>query len=354
MIGRQGTLAERGVALEPCATVTRRLHQQRPARAHLIRHDIANAPTPARPDAREVPRCDLGIVAAPRPEQFKRNVDGGGQPRTRGFRENACPAMIQRVLTRRRPLIVRCVGGDAGLAVGRHAPRHRHAEGVGARREHGIDVRLQRVHVRRNENASRVRTLLVHVVHDLWRPRRVQGIHRVARFLLREGVPVTVVVVPRVEVVQRGRIRALGRRIQRAAVPVAHDVHTVGVLARHQHDDRVRQNRFGFRRVGARQSIGHHQWREESAHFGGVNARRDQDDILSLRDERGPHGRRALPRIHQLLLNFLIARQIPERGRVTDERHDKRTSQRSLAERAHRDARARLVHGGEVVRHLFP
>ena len=353
VLGIERPLRERGVAREPRGAITGRFHQQRPRGARLIGHDVADPPAPAGPEGGEIPRRCLRLVAAARAQPVERHVYRAREPRARRFGEDARPAVVQRILPRRRPLIVRRVGGHTGLPLLHHAPAHRHAERVRARREDRIDVGFERVHVGRDEDASGVAALLMHIVHDLRDPRRVEGVHRVARFLEAERVPVAIVVVPRVVVVQRWRVGPFGRRVERAAVPVAHDVHAIGVLAGHEHDDGVRENRLGFGRITAREPVGDHERREEAAHLGRVNARRDQNDVLSLRDE---FVARALAdaRIPQLLLDLPVLRQIRERGFVGDERDEKRAAECRLAERAHADTRRGLVERGEVVGDLLP
>ena len=98
------------------------------------------------------------------------------------------------------------------------------------RGENRIDVRLDGIHVRRNEDASRVRGLLVDVVDDLRIPRRVQRVHRVARLELRERVPVAVVVVADVLVIELRRIAPFRRRAERGAIVVADDVDAIRIL----------------------------------------------------------------------------------------------------------------------------
>ena len=212
--------------------------------------------------------------------------------------------MIQRILPRRRPLIVRRVGGDSGLAFGDHPPPHTHAERVGAGREHWIDIRLHRIHIRRDEDTTAVGTLLMNVVDDGWRPRRVQRIKDHPLLHLRERIPVTVVVVARVVVIDLRRLRAFRRRAERLPIPIAHDVDAVGVLTGYQHDDRFLQNLARFGRVAANQSVRDDQRRRKSAHFRRVNARCDEHDIATVGEQAFAVSVGAFARIEQLLLDL--------------------------------------------------
>ena len=166
-----------------------------------------------------------------------------------------------------------------------------------------------RIHVRRNEDPARVRALLVDVVDDLRIPRRVERVHRVARLGLRERVPVAVVVVADVVVVELRRRRPFRLRAERRAVPVADDVHAVRILRRHEDDDRVREDRARLRRVAAREAVGEHERRGEAADFGGVDRRRDEDDVLPVGEQRLELVVPAQPRVHQLALDHLVARR---------------------------------------------
>ena len=122
--------------------------------------------------------------------------------------------MIVLVGARRSPCVVRRVVRHADQALHGEAPCHRLAHLRNASREDGIDVRLDGIHVGRNEDARSVRALLMDVVHDLWMPLAVQRIDDHLRLDLRERIPVAVVVVAGVIVVQRRRLAALPRRAE--------------------------------------------------------------------------------------------------------------------------------------------
>ena len=89
--------------------------------------------------------------------------------------------------------------------------------------------------------------------------------------------------------------------------------------------------------------------------FGRVNGRRHEDDVLALVDAASVARSAACRRGSiELALDLPVVLEIRERARVGDERDDERTAERGLAERAHADARARLVERGEVVDDLLP
>jgi len=85
-----------------------------------------------------------------------------------------------------------------------------------------------------------------------------------------------------------------------------------------------------------------------------MNARRNENNIFTLREQLFFAHRFRNARIHELSLDLAIALQIREVCGVTNERDDKRTTQHSFAKRAHLHVRTRFVDGGEIVGHLFP
>ena len=262
--------------------------------------------------------------------------------------------MIERILPRRRPLIVGGVGRDTALSFCGHTPAHRHAEGIGAGGQDRIDVGLDRIHVRRNEDAPGIPALLVHVVDDLWIPLRVERVHGVTRLHLREGVPVAVIVVAGVLVVQLRRLGSLGLGVERAPVPVADDVHAVRILRRHENHNRVGEHRFGVGGFAAGETVGEYERRRESTDFGGMDGRRNENHVLAVNEQLLQLLRLPEARIHQLALDLLVAVEIRERGRIRDKDREEGAAEGRLAERPRGDARARLVERGEVVGHLLP
>ena len=90
-------------------------------------------------------------------------------------------------------------------------------------------VRLDGLHVRRQEEPRADLALLVDVVDDLRVPDVVDLIDRELRLDLRKGVPVAVVVVADVFVIKLGRLGAFERRAERFVVPVFDDIDAVGI-----------------------------------------------------------------------------------------------------------------------------
>ena len=151
--------------------------------------------------------------------------------------EDARLAVVDHVLARRRPQVVARVIFDAGLALRHERRRHREPDVDVLLREDRMDVRVVRIVERRHEDPRLHGPHLVHVVRDL-RLVVVLDLDGEPRLLLREHEPVAVVVVAGVLVIQV-RIHAVERRPLRL-VPVVDDEHlAVGVLRRHDQDDKI-------------------------------------------------------------------------------------------------------------------
>ncbi len=90
-------------------------------------------------------------------------------------------------------------------------------------------VRLDRLHVRRQEKPRAVLTLLMDVVDDLRMPDVVDLIDRELRLDLRERVPVAVVIVADVLVIKLWRLGAFELCSERFVVPVFHDIDAIGI-----------------------------------------------------------------------------------------------------------------------------
>ncbi len=121
----------------------------------------------------------------------------------------------------------------------------------------------------------------MHVVDDLRMPDILQ-FRREARFGLRENVPVAIVVVADVLVIELRRRRAFIRRAQRLAIPARHDIHSVGILRRHQHDDHVVENGAELRRILREQVVDELNGGVRGGDFGGVNGAGDQHHRLAF------------------------------------------------------------------------
>ena len=177
-----------------------------------------------------------------------------GQVAVRDLGEDARLAVIDHVLSRRRPHVVLVLPRHAFLAFRQERVRHRLADRALLHAQQRVHVRIERLGERRHEDASAGAALLMHVVGD---DRLVLVLDRLdvhARFLLREHEPVAVVVVPDVLVIEVGE-HALERRALRL-VPVIDDQHlAVGVLRRHHQHDAAVENLANLRAVVGRQPV---------------------------------------------------------------------------------------------------
>ena len=151
--------------------------------------------------------------------------------------------------------------------------------------ERGVDVRLPRVGVGRHEEPRAARAHLVHVVHDLRVPTLVDVAHGEPRFLLREHVPVAVVVVAGVGVVEQRRRGSLVARAELLRVPLAHQVRAVGVVRGDHEQHRLGQHRAHARLVARGQAVEQAQRRERSAHLRRVDRVGHRHDRLAVRDQ---------------------------------------------------------------------
>ena len=219
--------------------------QARFQRDQLVIDDVAQLPRAARPRLQIIPAALLRVVAeGSLVELIELHGDRRRQPRAGRFGQNAHAAVKR-------------------LVVARWASRNRRTEWMempvlpAAVRSAaiavpimfisciriGVDIRLDGVEPRRHEHARRGRSLLVHVVDDLRMPDVVQLRDGQPRFRLREDVPVAIVIVADILVIELRRRDAFVRRAQRLAIPVAHDVHAVGIERGHQDEDRVLEDR---------------------------------------------------------------------------------------------------------------
>ena len=163
---------------------------------------------------------------------------------------------------------------------------------------------------RRHEDARRVGTHLVHVVDDLRMPHVVQLGDGQLRFLLREHVPVAIVVVADVFLVKLGRAGALEGRAKGAAVPARHDVHAIRIKRWHQQEDGVLEDGRGCGRVFGEQAIG-----ELYGGLGGCRLRCEwieqviRDDGLAFGDQFSASVSEVRRGIGQASLDFAVAVQ---------------------------------------------
>ena len=113
--------------------------------------------------------------------------------------------MVMLIRACRCPGVIGRVDRNARLPLPGKLPGHRAAEGVDAVDQERIDVRLDGIEVRRQEQPRAIRIHLMDVVHDLRMPDIVQRIDCELCLDLRESIPVAVVVVAGVIVIQLRR-----------------------------------------------------------------------------------------------------------------------------------------------------
>ena len=237
------------------------------------------------------------------------------------------------IRARRRPGVVGRIDRDAGLPLPGELPRDFRAERVYAVDQQRIDVRLDRIEVRRQEEPRSVGVLLVDVVHDLRVPHVVDRVHYELRLDLGERVPVAVVVVPDIVMIQLGWVGALRGRAHRTVVPASDDRDTVGVERGHEPEDHVVEDRArGGAGVGG-EPIRQRNGRKVTADFSRVNARRDEDDRPAVL-HRLPCGATCpqRPWIGQLCVELPVVIETAEIRWTRDHQSDKGRTQRGLAE----------------------
>ena len=341
---------------EPHVTVARRVLEQGVRGVGLVADDVPEGPAAAGPRIREVPRA-LARVEPPRPgrEVVERDFDRGRQVGARRLGEDANAAVVVLVGAGRRPGVVDRVDRDPRLPLPGELPRDAGPKGVHAVHQQRVYVRLHRVEVRRQEESRAVAVLLMNVVHDLGMPHVVQRVDHELCLDLGEGVPVAVVVVPRVVVVQLGRVGAFGGRAERAVVPAGDDRDAVGVERGDEQQDHVVEDRPGGGGGVAREAVGEDRGRQVPAYFVRVDARRDEHDGAAV-------AQRLLrlavvadgPRIGEPRVELSIAIEALEVLRARDEERDEGRAQRALPELAVPYAVARLRQGLVIAQQRRP
>ena len=104
------------------------------------------------------------------------------------------------------------------------------------------NIRIHRIVKRRHKNARRKRPGLVLVVYNLRKPFLVENVSNVAAFDLIEHVPIAIVVVPHIFVPQLHHWSEFVRRVHILAVPVGHNVQSIGINHRTQNKNHIGAN----------------------------------------------------------------------------------------------------------------
>ena len=150
--------------------------------------------------------------------------------------------MIVLIGTGRGETIVDGVGHDAGLSLGSEFGGHRRTEHVHGSDDRRIDIVLDRIDIGRKEDTSAPTPHLMNVVHDLWVPSVMGPEDGVLRLLLRERVPIPVVVVADIVVVEPRKGRGLVLRAEPLVVPIRHPLRPVRIQGWNVQQDDVVQN----------------------------------------------------------------------------------------------------------------
>ena len=293
-------------------------------------------------------------VGVPGAELVRRHLDGGGEPGRRRLGEQAHPAVRVRVGPPRRPRVEEGARDDARRAVGREARGDVGAERVRGGHEGRVHVRLPRVRVGRHEEPRPPRAHLVHVVHDLGVPASVQVLDGQPRLLLRERVPVAVVVVADVRVVEHRGRRVLERSPLLAAVPLGHELRAVGVVRREHEEHDAVEGGAGLRIVARREVVKEAQRGERAPDLCRVDRERHRHDRAAVLDEPaglrvGEPARIGDPRVR---LADLLEPRVVRLGRDGD--HHEGTTLRGLADLLDLDPVGRGIEGLQVREHLRP
>jgi hypothetical protein len=221
--------------------------------------------------------------------------------------------------------------------------------------ERRIDVSLDRIDVGREEDSCAGRAHLVDVVHDVRPPDVVRVLYGELRLLLRERIPVPVVVMADVELVQPWRRRALIGRPHVLHIELGDPVQPVRIERGDVEQDDIVEDLEHVGIIRRREPVQHARCREAAADLGGVDLMRNQD--------HGPHVAQ-----HRLQLSVVAdrarVRQLALHGEVLVEagvilgarhgQHDKGSSHRRGAERVELHPGARLGELLPVAEELIP
>ncbi len=322
--------------IEPAQQLAAALRSLAQARFHgrqLIADDVAEAPDAARPRLGIIPAPPRRVVTEGVAQELPwRDGDRRCQSGAGRFAEDAQAAVISLVVPRGTPHIVERVDHHAGPAGARQVRRHAAADRVAFGHDQRIDIRIDGIEPRREEHARRGGLILVEIIDHLRMPDVVQPGNNQLRLLLRQHVPVAVVVMAGVLVVQLRRERALPGRAQRALIPVGDDVHAIGVQRRNQDQHRIREDRARRGIIGGCHTVSEQNGAVGGSGLVGVNGAGDHYDDAALIDQRLRHGGRRGARIGKPALDLAVMRQRPEVLGGADQGGNERAALGSAAE----------------------
>ncbi len=269
-----------------------------------------------------------GIVHAA--ARLANGVDGEGdrraESRARGLGEDADHVVPRgcRAKAAVPPEVVGLLMRDPRHAGVVQCGRHLRADEIHPRNQGGIEIRIDGILERRDEETHAVRAHLVHVVYDLREPFLVQHACDETRLDLRQHEPVAVVVVAHVLMVQPRQRAALVARALVPPVPAHDRVEAVGIHRRnHQHNHGVEQPaQCG---IGG-QPIGECHPHLTRRHFRGMDVAADQDHSGLPAAEVRERRIRELSRVREQPLGPFDLGEALLIGRCGDRHQEKRSA----------------------------
>ena len=253
------------------------------------------------------------------------------------------------------PIGVHVVGDDPALPGPLQRGRLGVAQNPGVAINERVDVGIDGIHGRHDEDPRAAAAHLVHVQPDLGEPLLVEDLPDEARFDLGEHVSVAVVVVAGVGMIQPGQRGILIRRSQGLVVPIGDHDFAVGIQAGHEQEDDVVQDLVDLRRFVHRQLVNGLRGHLGGPHFRGVHAAGYQEEELALADQRSALllGRNKA-RIEDAPVDLLERFDIPQIGRRGDDQEKERITVGRLAQLLDENPVGFLAHQAEIIHHFVP
>ncbi len=323
----------------------------------LVVHDVAQPPRSAPPGVREVHLGPVGDESLPPAAQLRgRDLDRRREPDRGDLGQDARHVLPPGgVLRPAGPRGVECPArDDAALPRLLEAHRHERADQVDLADDERVDVRVERLGVRRDEHPGARRSHLVLVEEDLREPVVVEDSADRLRLGLRQLREVPVVVVPDVGVVEPRHPAPLPARPE--VLPVPLDLHTVavGVDRRDEEEDDLREAPLRLGVLGRREGVGplhRHLRRRDLAR---VDAAGHEEDDLPLPDERRRLRLGEPSRVGEPARHVADPRHVREVLRGGDRCEDHLLAERRLPDRGNGHPVGRRIEGAEVRDDLAP